>query len=43
MSDIEKHLVEDFKLRRDSDQWLTAWKLEKAAAKPRAKKPAAAR
>jgi hypothetical protein len=41
MSDIEKHLVDDFKLHRDSEQWLTAWKLEKAPAKPRAKKPAA--
>lgn len=43
MSDIEKQLVADFRLRRASEQWLTAWKLEDAPAepKPAAKKPSA--
>jgi hypothetical protein len=29
MPDFEKHLQEDFGLKRDSEQWLTAWDLKK--------------
>ena len=31
MNDLEKRLVADFHLRRGTTDWLTAWKLEKAA------------
>jgi hypothetical protein len=43
MSHIEKELEADFHLRRTSELWLTAWKLEAAppASKPAAKKPSA--
>jgi hypothetical protein len=43
MTDIEKHLVADFQLKRGPEQWLTAWKLEKTpeAPKPQPAKPAA--
>jgi hypothetical protein len=38
MNDLEKHLLADFHLRRADEQWLTAWKLEKAP--PTRKAPA---
>jgi hypothetical protein len=31
MNDLEKRLVADFHMRRGTTDWLTAWKLEKAA------------
>ncbi len=45
LGDMEKHLAADYHLRRSGDQWLTAWKLEKAPAeaKPPAKKTSARR
>ncbi len=36
MGDMEKHLADDFHLRRSKEEWLTAWKLSKP---PRAPKP----
>jgi len=34
MPDFEKRLREDFSLKRDSDQWLKAWDLEKPGKSP---------
>jgi hypothetical protein len=33
MSDFEKRLAADFHLRRSSEEWLTAWKLDKTSAR----------
>lgn len=39
MSDFEKHLVDDFHLRRDCQEWLTAWNLEETPAAPPVEEP----
>jgi hypothetical protein len=36
LNDMEKRLLADFQLKRESERWLDAWNLEKA---PRARKP----
>jgi hypothetical protein len=33
LPDMEKRLLDDFAMKRQSEQWLTAWKLEKSGAK----------
>lgn len=33
LGDMEKHLLADFQLKRDGEEWLTAWSLDKSPAK----------
>lgn len=41
MNDIEKRLTDEFGMKRQGEEWVTAWKLEPPAAKPQVRKPAA--
>ncbi|MBN8627685.1 MAG: hypothetical protein J0M17_19580 [Planctomycetes bacterium] len=38
LDDMDKRLLEEFGLKRESTQWLTAWDMTDAAAKPKKKK-----
>jgi hypothetical protein len=40
LPDMEKRLLADFSLKRDSEQWLTAWTLDRIAGQKQPEKPA---